>query len=125
MRIRSYRDLVAWQKAMDLVILVYEVTAKWPREELYGLTRQVRDAVVSVPANLAEGQGRGTTNQFLHFVGIAYGSLMETETELLVGQRLGYGDPEDYPRVFAASSEVGRVTNGLKNHLETERAGTT
>jgi four helix bundle protein len=118
-KVRSYRDLVAWQKAMDLVVLVYEMTSRWPREELYGLTRQAREAVVSVPSNIAEGCGRNSPREFNHFLGIAYGSLMELETEMMVGGRLGYSPPEEVERVLTDSGEVGRLINGLKNSLPT------
>jgi four helix bundle protein len=115
--IRSYRDLVVWQKAMDLVVLIYSVTQNWPREELFGLTRQARNAVVSIPTNIAEGQGRGTDREFSRFLDIAYGSLMELETEVLIGERLGYQSKSITADVLAATAEVGRLINGLKNSL--------
>src|SRR6476659_1156091 len=92
--VRSYQDLVAWQKAMDLVELVYGATRGFPREEVYGLTSQVRRAAVSVPSNIAEGQGRASTKEFLHHLSIARGSLFEVETQVLVAQRLGYLPPD-------------------------------
>jgi four helix bundle protein len=122
MKVKSYRELVAWQKAMDLVVLVYEVTKSWPREEIYGLTRQVREAVVGVPTNIAEGQGRNSSNEFRHFLGIAYGSLAETETELLVGLRLRYSTADEIDKVLAASGEVGRLVRGLSNSLPLSKA---
>jgi four helix bundle protein len=88
----NYRDLIAWQKAMDLVEGVYRTTRSWPKEELYGLTNQVRRAAVSVPANVAEGQGRRSSQEFPHHVSIAHGSLREVETHLLISRRLGYSD---------------------------------
>ena len=84
MAIKSYRDLIVWQKAMDLVEDVYKKTKGFPREELYGLTSQLRRAVVSVPSNNAEGQGRNSTKEFLHHLSIAYGSLCEVETQCLL-----------------------------------------
>jgi four helix bundle protein len=116
-KVRSYRDLVAWRKAMDLVVLVYQVTRKWSKEESYGLTRQVREAVVSVPSNIAEGQGRNSPREFFQFLGIAYGSLMEMETEILIGGRLDYSPAEEIEVVLLAAGEVGRLLNGLKNSL--------
>jgi four helix bundle protein len=90
MPVKSYRDLLAWKRAMDLVVPLYELTRVFPREELYGLTGQVRRAVVSVPSNIAEGQGRGQGNEFTHHLRIARGSLQEVETQLIVASRLGY-----------------------------------
>lgn len=116
-RMKSYRDLLVWQKGMDLVVLVYRATAKWPKDELYGLTRQARDAVVSVPANTAEGYGRNSDREFRYFLGVAYGSLMEMETEIQTGQLLGYSPDEEVAEILAASGEVGRLINGLKASL--------
>src|SRR5712692_277029 len=87
---QSYRELIAWQKAMDFVMDVYRTTSEFPRDELYGLATQLRRAVVSVPANIAEGQARYSPGEFFHFLGRARGSLVETETHLLIAQNLGY-----------------------------------
>src|SRR5881628_2710921 len=117
MAVRNYRELTAWQKAMDLVELVYTATRSWPKEEIYGLTSQVRRAVVSVPSNIAEGQGRTSTREFLHHLSIAYGSLREVETQVLVAQRLGYLPQELTDRLLASTGEVGRLINGLSRSL--------
>ena len=77
MTVKNYQDLIGWQKAMDLVEVVYHLTKRFPSEELYGLTSQVRRAAVSVPSNIAEGQGRNSTNEFARFLSIAHGSLRE------------------------------------------------
>ncbi len=90
MKVRRYQDLIVWQKAMDLVEKVYEITRHYPREELYGLTAQSRKAAVSIPSNIAEGQGRSTTPDFLRHLSIAYGSLLELETQILIARRLKY-----------------------------------
>ena len=87
---RNYQDLLAWQKAMDLVELVYAATRSWPKEELYGLTSQIRRAAVSVPSNVAEGQGRTSPKELLHHLPIAHGSLRELETQTMIAGRLGY-----------------------------------
>src|SRR6185369_11593757 len=86
MAVQSYRQLVVWQKAMELVKLVYDLTRKFPKEELFGLTLQIRKAVVSVPSNIAEGQGRRSTREFTRHLSIAYGSLMETETQGMIAE---------------------------------------
>lgn len=87
MTVRNYQELIAWQKAMDLVDAVYECVARFPREELYGLTAQLKKAAISIPSNIAEGQGRRTTKDFVHFLYIAYGSLREVESQLMIGSR--------------------------------------
>ena len=117
MAIKSYRDLIVWQKAMDLVEDVYKKTKGFPREELYGLTSQLRRAVVSVPSNIAEGQGRDSTKEFLHHLSIAYGSLCEVGTQILIANRLGYLEKRELERLDGLTSEVGRLINGLSNKL--------
>src|SRR5882762_292182 len=87
---RSYRDLVAWQKAMKFVTAIYEVTQRFPSEERYGLTNQLRRASVSVPSNIAEGQARFSQKEFHHFLSQARGSLVEIETQLLIARNLKY-----------------------------------
>ncbi len=94
MSVRSYRDLVAWQKSMALVTDVYRCTRGFPTSEIYGLTAQLRRAAVSVPSNIAEGQGRSSTGEFRQFLGHARGSLLEVETQILIAQNLGYIRPE-------------------------------
>lgn len=116
---KGHRELVAWQKAMDLVVAVYEASASWPREETYGLRQQARRAAVSIPANLAEGFGRNSRREYRHFVGIACGSLLELETELLVAQRLEYGDNSRLPDLLLRVAEVARLLNGLRRSLTT------
>ena len=90
MPVKSYRDLVVWQKAMDLVVHVYRLTEHFPKVETYRLIDQLTRAVVSVPANIADGGARGSSKDYAHFLTIAKGSLVETETLLLVAVRLGY-----------------------------------
>ena len=109
----SYRDLIAWQKAMALATRVYEVTEAFPRREMYGLTRQVRDAAVSVPSNIAEGKGRQTKKDYLQFLYRARGSLLEAETQLEIGRNLKFLEEDVFVSVSEESHEVGRVLNGL------------
>ena len=113
----NYRDLVAWQKAIDLVEMVYSATKTWPREELYGLTSQIRRAAVSIPSNIAEGQGRASTKEFANHLSIAYGSLREVETQALIAERLGYLPSEKVKLLLDRTAEVGRLLNGLSNSL--------
>jgi four helix bundle protein len=117
MSVRNYSDLIAWQKAMDLVEGIYAATKQFPKEELYGLTSQVRRAAVSIPSNIAEGQGRKSTSEFLHYLSIAYGSLREVETQILIAGRLLYLTQEEVNRLLESSAEVGRLINGLSNSI--------
>ena len=118
MAVKHYGELIAWQKAMDLVELIYRSTRGIPKEELFGLTCQVRRAAVSVPSNIAEGQGRRTTGEFLQFLSVARGSLQEAETQILLGERLHYVAEQNRVEVMNLSSEVGRLISGLISSLE-------
>jgi four helix bundle protein len=111
--VKSYRQLTAWQRAMDLVVEVYKVTRKFPREEIYALTNQVRRAVVSVPSNIAEGQSRGFGVEFRRYLSIALGSLQEVETQLMIARRLAYIDDPILKSVLGLADEVGRLLRGL------------
>ena len=115
--IKSHRDLIVWQKAMDLVVLVYEATAVFPKHELYGLTSQTRRAATSIPANIAEGQGRRSKSEFGQFLGNARGSLLELDTHLEVALRLKYLTPAQHERVQGLVVELGRIINGLLRSL--------
>ena len=117
---KSYRDLAAWQRAMELVEGVYRATQQWPREEMYGLTNQARRAAVSIPANIAEGQGRRSPREFIRFLNIATGSLHEVETHLLIAERLHYLDNQSLAPLLHMAAETGRIINGLLRHLHTE-----
>jgi four helix bundle protein len=114
---QHYRKLEVWQRSMDLVAAVYQVTAAFPSQEMFGLTSQLRRSVVSIPANIAEGQGRLHRGDFLHHLSIARGSLTESETHLLIAERLGYLNPEGLAGVWEQCQEVGRLLNGLIRSL--------
>lgn len=116
--VRSYRDLLVWQRSMDLVVSAYELAKRLPRDELYGLTSQIRRAATSVPANIAEGQGRRSTRQFLQFLGVANGSLLELETHLLVAERLDLLMSRDLEVTFRLCRDVGRMLAGLMRRLK-------
>jgi four helix bundle protein len=113
----GFQDLIAWQKAMALVTTIYRATRDWPREELYGLTSQVRRAAVSIPSNLAEGHGRTGPREFAHHVSIAYGSLCELETQVLIAEQLGYSNADTSKRLTAQMMEVRRLIRGLLRSL--------
>ena len=114
---QNYQDLVAWQKAMDLVVAVYTASAVFPRDELYGLRSQMRGAAVSVPSNIAEGQGRRTRNEFARFLSIAHGSLRELETQVLIAGRLKYVNAATVKDLLSLASLTGRLITGLANSL--------
>lgn len=110
---RSYKDLVAWQKAMDLVTATYRATAAFPKEELFGLTSQLRRASVSIPSNIAEGQGRLSQKEFKHFTGQARGSPMELETQFQVAANLGNLPDNGVAPLLERCAELGKILNGL------------
>ncbi len=118
MGVRNYRELIVWQKAMDLVVLVYRASAGFLAEEVYGLRDQVRRAAVSIPSNIAEGQGRQTTRDFLKFLSIANGSLREVETQTMIAGRLGYISEQESSELLELAAEVGRLRYGLVRSLQ-------
>ena len=121
MSIRSYRDLVVWQKAMDLVVASYALTKRLPHTELYGLVSQIQRAAVSIPANIAEGHGREHLGDYLHHLSMANGSLMELETHLLVAVRLNYLNNEELDEMSGQTQEAGRMLAGLIRSLKKSR----
>lgn len=113
MKLKQYQELIVWQKAVNLVEEVYKASRSFPREEIYGPTSQLRRAAVSIPSNVAEGQGRRTTPDFLRHLSIAYESLLELETQLLIAARLRYLTEEKCQEVMNIAAGVGRLLNGL------------
>jgi four helix bundle protein len=120
--IRSHRDLVAWQKAMDLGIEVYRLTKTFPESERFGLISQLRRASVSVASNIAEGYGRGTTADYIRFLRASRGSLYEIDTQLLLAVRLEYIPKSAYDEILERLNECGRILAGLIRSLESESA---
>lgn len=113
MVVRSYRDLIAWQKSIDLVTTIYRCTQTFPKAETYGLISQLRRAAVSVPSNIAEGHARLTTGEFRQFLGHALGSLTEIETQILIALRLGYMTSSESHALMERTDEIGRIVRGL------------
>lgn len=109
----TYADLEVWQSAMEFAIRIYRLTKKYPREEIYGLTAQLRRAAVSVASNIAEGKGRASDRELVQFLCHSRGSLFEIETQLGIGKRLGYGDQEEYVPLKTEAAKIGRMLNGL------------
>lgn len=121
MPIESYRDLVVWQKGMDLAVALYALSRCFPREEIYGLASQLTRCTASVPANIAEGKARSSAREFAHFLAIARGSLVEAETYLLLAVRLGYLTDVQVRSVLDLASEVGKMLLSLRRKLLGEK----
>ena len=114
---KSFRDLEVWSKAIDLSADIYSLTQQFPREEIYGLTSQMRRASVSTASNIAEGSARGTMKDFRQFVKMAQGSNSELQTQLVISMRLLYGDKQKCERAETLSQDVGRMLSGLAAYL--------
>ena len=115
--VKSYRDLLVWQRAMELVEVVYEVTAKLPARESFGLTSQLQRAAVSVPSNIAEGHARESTREYLRFLRTSRGSLAELETQLLLCERLKLLSADDIAQSISISDELGKMIRGVQRSL--------
>lgn len=114
---QSFQDLTVWQRAMELTVCVYELTQSFPREELYGLTSQLRRASVSVASNIAEGRGRGTDGEFRQFLSIAQGSTYEVQTQLLVAMQLKMGNEETRRKAEGLCIETSKMLGALIQSL--------
>ena len=125
MSIRSYCDLRVWQRGMDLVAEVYEVTREFPQEERFGLTSQMRRSAISVPSNIAEGFGRESNGDFARFLRVAQGSLKELETQLLISQRLDMLAADDADATLGKCDEIGRILRGLISKVRDDQRTTT
>lgn len=116
-RVQSHRDLVVWQQAMDLVVRVYQLAEAFPHREMYRLTSQITRAAVSVPANIAEGNARGSTRDYANFLTISKGSLMETETYIILAVRLGYVTEGTAAPVLALIAQISKMLTTLRIRL--------
>jgi four helix bundle protein len=119
--VRTHRDLIAWQEAMNLVEVIYQHTADFPKNETFGLAIQMRRAAVSVPSNIAEGSARNSTREYYQYLGVATGSLAELETQMELVVRLRYLSPSS--ESIKQVRRVGRLVNALRNSFE-QRRGT-
>lgn len=118
MKSSDYRQLKVWQKAMDLTVEIYSLVNKFPREENYALSDQMRRSVVSIPSNIAEGQGRNSAKEFVNFLSIARGSLWELETQIEISERLHYINSGQKNKVYEQTEEIGKMLNALATSLE-------
>lgn len=113
MKIESYQDLIVWQRAMDFVVFCYEISKSFPSSEQFGLTSQLRRSAVSIPSNIAEGYGRNSRGEYIQFLGVANGSLKESETQIIVASRLKYITSEQADEGLNRTSEIGKLLRGL------------
>jgi len=120
--VKRFEDLLVWQAAIELAQLVYEVTRRFPNEEKFGLVSQMRRAAVSVPSNIAEGQGRRTKGEFLQFLGTARGSLYELRTQVLIAHRLEYISQSEYDEVVLLETRIAQLLSALIRSLENKSA---
>lgn len=117
MKIRDFKDLVIWQRAKELAILVYQVTKDFPKAEQFGMMSQIRRAAVSIPSNVAEGYARQHTGEFIQFLYTALGSAAELETQLIISRDLGYLKVEGFNKALGMLKEIQKMLNGLMNSL--------
>ena len=122
-QIKSFRDLVVWQKAMDLVVLVYEITKQFPIDERYALTSQLKRASVSVPSNIAEGYGRNSTIDYIRFLQISLGSLYELDTQLELANRLGFASEDAAKDALELCAEIEKMLVALISKLRARTNG--
>lgn len=120
-KIQSYKDLIIWQRGMELVLSIYQLTADFPKTELFGLTSQMRRSAVSVVSNIAEGYARRTDGEFLRFLLISRGSAAELETQLLVAKNLKLAKPENFTKSEALLTEVLKMSQGFINKLKKDK----
>jgi four helix bundle protein len=114
---QAFRDLQVWQRAIQLTVVIYRLTQGFPREEIYGLSSQIRRSAVSVPSNIAEGQGRLSVGEFKHFLGVARGSNHELQTQLEIARALRFGEPALIDEAESLSQEVGKMIYALLESL--------
>jgi four helix bundle protein len=117
----SYKDLIVWQKSILLVKKIYKLTLLFPTEEKFGLISQMRRAAVSIPSNIAEGQARHRTGEFIQFVSVAEGSLAELDTQITISVELDYCKEEDLKEIFQLVTEIRKMLNALRLSLQARR----
>jgi four helix bundle protein len=120
----TYKDLKAWQAAMDLVVDIYHRSSNFPKDEIYGLTSQVRRAAVSIASNIAEGKGRSSDKEFVQFLNHARGSLFEVETQVAIADRLTLIPTQECGELLNRTAELGRILNGLIKAIGSNRRAT-
>ncbi|MBW3523414.1 four helix bundle protein [Chryseobacterium sp. NKUCC03_KSP] len=117
---KTHKDLDAWKFSVDLVTLIYELTRDFPKDEIFGLTNQIRRASISIPSNIAEGAARNSTKEFIHFLYISLDSQQEIDTQLLIAKNLKYISEEKYAEIVLKIETVGKLLNGLIKYLKSK-----
>jgi len=120
-KIRGFKDLVVWQRSVALAVKIYQITKNFPREEIYGLTSQIRRAAVSIPSNIAEGHGKGSRPSFASHTDIALGSAAELETQLEISLKIGYLSQSESDSLLIELTEIVRILYGLLNKVQPDR----
>ena len=115
--LQSYRELLVWQKAIELALVAYQMTEQFPKREIYGLASQIRRAGVSIPSNIAEGYGRGSRKEYLQFLSIAQGSLKELETQIILAERLMFATSSQTKRMLEDCEVIGKMLGALIRSL--------
>lgn len=119
--VKSYRDLLVWQRSIQLSVAVYRLTSEFPREELYGPTSQLRRAAVSMASNIAEGYGRGSKGEYTNFLGIARGSALEVQTQLVIAEKLGFAAGEKLSNSTLLAEETGKMLWAMIANMRTTK----
>jgi four helix bundle protein len=119
--VKTFRDLLVWQKAMNLVTEIYRITRSFPKEEWYGLCLQIRRCAVSIPSNIAEGYGRNSTNDYVRFLQISIGSLFELQTQIEISLNLEYMEKDVYDTLFESTREIERMLVSLINKVRNSK----
>lgn len=117
---KGYRDLIVWQKSVDFVRQIYQLTSRFPEDEKFGLSLQLRRAAISIPSNIAEGQSRKSRKEFVRFLLMARGSVSEIDTQLFISQSLNYINSSDSVSAVQNTQEIGKMINGLIRSLQSE-----
>ncbi|KFI37552.1 S23 ribosomal protein [Peptococcaceae bacterium SCADC1_2_3] len=117
---KTYRDLQIWQKSMTLVTEIYKISKGFPKDEAYGLTSQMRRCAISIPSNMAEGYGRKSTNEYIHFLRIATGSLYELQTQMEISMNLCYLNRDEFDKLYELSREIERMLSSLIRKLSSK-----
>ena len=123
MAVRGFKDLIVWQKSVELIEDVYRLTQKFPKSETYGLSSQIQRASVSVAANIAEGNGRDSTKEYIHHFSFSLGSVAEVETFLVVSARLGYAESDSVAKLESKCDEIGKMLRSLQKALRAKLRG--
>ena len=118
---KTYNDLEIWKKGVDFVVKVYDITKSFPKDEIYGITNQMRRAAVSIPSNIAEGSGRNSNKEFVHFLYISYGSCLELETQILISERLGLLGKDKKDAMLVNILELRKMISGLIKVLKEQK----